>query len=93
MPNGNEYRFVFTRAGYRPAEVLIYPDKTLVVSPADDAGWTPIKNDPRHLVGNLPTRNFETVSGGGEIDVLLHRDESEPAPSTAPASENDTSGK
>jgi hypothetical protein len=75
MPGDNEYRFVFIKPGYRPAEALVYPDKTLLVSPADDAGWRPAEDDPRHMIGNVPARTFETVSGKGEMTIRLYRDE------------------
>src|SRR5579862_3098596 len=45
----NEYRFVFSKAGYKTAEALIYTDRALVASPADDAGWKLADKDDHNV--------------------------------------------
>ena len=68
----NEFRFVFSKPGYKTAEALIFSDRTLVASPADDAGWRMADKDDRKLRGMVPTKNFEETGGKETIIVPLY---------------------
>jgi hypothetical protein len=68
----NEYRFVFAKAGYKTAEALIYPDRALVASPADDAGWRMADKEDHNLRGFVPTKNFEQSGNSGPVIIPLY---------------------
>jgi hypothetical protein len=72
VKSDNEYRFVFTKPGYKSAEALIFQKFSLIASPADNAGWHMADTSNRDLRGLVPSKNFEQFNRGEMLIVPLY---------------------
>ena len=86
VPMQNQFKFVFTKPGYKTAEVLSQPGRAFVASPAQEAGWTEMPGDEQHPAITVPTRNFQELANPSRISVPLYRE----TPTTLPAESNST---